>query len=311
MKPKELFGLHKESMQAWSADKAARLAAALAFYTILSLAPLLVITVAIAGLAFGQQAAQGEIVAQIQGLIGPQGAQAVQSLIQNANRPSGGVIATIIGVITLLFGAMGVFGQLKDAMNTIWEVDAPPARGIRGIIKSHFLPFLMVLGVGFLLLVSLIISAALSALSKFLSGYLPGGDLFWRIINVLISLVAFTGLFALIFKFVPDVEITWKDVRIGALVTAVLFTLGQFVIGLYLGRSSFSSAFGAAGSLVVLLVWIYYSAQILFIGAEFTQVYASKYGSKIEPTTNARILGQGSPGDGTKAKAEEEAQLMR
>ena len=294
MRLKDLYQLAKESIQAWKVDEAPRLAAALAFYTILSLAPLLVIAVGIAGLVFGEQAAEGQIVGQIQGLIGPQGAEAVQGLIENANRPSGGIAATIIGVITLLLGGMGVFNQLRGALNSIWEVSPPAVNGIKANLRRRVLPFVMVLGVGFLLLVSLVLSAALAAVGRVLSTSLPGGEIFWRLANLVISVLVFAGLFALIFRFVPDVDIEWKDVGVGALVTSALFTLGQFAMGLYLGRSTFASAFGAAGSLVVLLVWVYYSAQILFLGAEFTEVYASKYGSLTEPIQDARILARGN-----------------
>lgn len=287
IKPKDLFNLAKQSFSEWSEDKAARLAAALAFYSMLSLAPLLIIAVAIAGFVFGQEAAQGEIVNQIGGLVGEESASAIQSMIQNASRPGGGIIATIVGVVTLLLGASGVFGQLQDALNTIWEVKPKPGQGIMALLKDRFLSFTMVLGVGFLLLISLVISAALAGLGRFLSNTLPGGDAFWQIVNFIISFVIVTLLFALVFKVVPDARIAWGDVWIGAVVTAALFTIGRFAIGLYLGRGTFSSAYGAAGSLVVVLVWIYYSAQILFIGAEFTQVYANKYGSGVEPDARA------------------------
>jgi membrane protein len=287
MKAKDIIPLIKESFSDWSEDKASRLAAALAYYTVFSISPLLVIAIAIAGQVFGQEAAQNQIVGQIQGLVGRESAEAIQGMIENARRPSASLFAASVGVITLLLGASGVFGQLQDALNTIWEVMPRSDRGIMGTIKDRFFSFTMVLGVGFLLLVSLIISAALSALNNFMTGLLPGIEIVWQILNFIISFGVITVLFALIFKVVPDVEIAWGDVWIGALVTALLFTLGKFAIGLYLGNSAVTSTYGAAGALVVILLWVYYSAQILFLGAEFTQVYANKYGSRIVADKNA------------------------
>jgi membrane protein len=290
IKPQDVISLARQSLKEWSEDKASRLAAALAYYTILSLAPLLVIVVGIAGLVFGEQAAQGQIVGQIEGLVGRQGAEMVQGLIENANRPSGGIMATTIGVVTMLLGAMGVFGQLRDALCTIWEVVPRQEYGIKDKLKHRLLPFLMVLGGGLLLLLLLVVNAVLAAVGQAFSASLPGGGLLWRILDLLVSLLVYAVVFALIFKLVPDTEIAWNDVSIGAIVTAVLFTIGQFAIGLYLGRTAFSSTFGAAGSLVALLVWIYYAAQIVFLGAEFTQVYASKYGSRAIPLSATRAL---------------------
>ncbi len=290
IKPQDVISLARQSIKEWSEDKASRLAAALAYYTILSLAPLLVIFVGIAGLVFGEQAAQGQIVGQIEGLVGRQGAEVVQGVIENANRPSGGIMATTIGVVTMLLGAMGVFGQLRDALCTIWEVVPRQEHAIKDKLKHRLLPFLMVLGGGFLLLILLVVNAALAAVGQAFSASLPGGGLLWRILDLLVSLLVYAVVFALIFKLVPDTEIAWNDVSIGAIVTAVLFTIGQFAIGLYLGRGAFSSTFGAAGSLVALLVWIYYAAQIVFLGAEFTQVYANKYGSRMTPLSATRAL---------------------
>jgi membrane protein len=285
---KAIWGLLKDTFDEWNEDKASRLAAALAYYTVFSLAPLLIIAITIASLIFDQAAAEGQIVQQIQGLVGKDGAQAIQEMIRNASKPSsGGTIATIIGVATLLFGASGVFGQLQDALNTIWEVAPKPGRGVVGFIRDRFLSFSMVLGTGFLLLVSLVLSTGLAALSSYFGNLLPGFDALWQIVNFVISFGVVTVLFALIYKVLPDAKITWGDVWIGAAITALLFTIGKFLLGVYLGNGAFGSTYGAAGSFVVILAWVYYSAQILFFGAEFTQVYAGKYGSNIKPSKNA------------------------
>jgi membrane protein len=279
--------LLKQTFKEWLEDKASRLAAALSYYTIFSIPPLLLIAIAIAGRLFGAEAAQNQLIGQISGLVGQEGAEFIQETIENARQPTEGIIATVLGIALLLLGASGVFGQLQDALNTIWEVTTKPGRGIIGTIKDRFFSFTMVLGVGFLLLVSLVISAALAALDEFVVGLLPGAATLMQILNIFISLAAITLLFGLIYKYVPDVEISWGDVWIGALITALLFILGKFAIGLYLGNSGVASTYGAAGSLVVILLWIYYSAQILFLGAEFTQVYANQFGSRIVAAENA------------------------
>jgi membrane protein len=287
MNLKTVWRLLKETFSEWSQDKAERLAAALAYYTVFSLAPLLVIVIAIAGSVFGEEAARGQIVAQIQGLVGSQGAQFIQTAIQNASKPKAGTIASIISVVVLLFGASWVFGGLQDALNTIWEVQPKPGRGVIAIIRSRFLSFTMVLVIGFLLLVSLVISAALTAVINFVGNALPGLHSGWQLVNFILSFVVIMLLFALIYKVLPDVKITWKDVWIGAAMTSLLFTIGKLLLGLYLGNGSFGSSYGAAGSLVIILAWVYYSAQILFFGAEFTKVYARRYGSQIVPDENA------------------------
>jgi membrane protein len=285
--PKGFWGLLKETGKEWSEDKAPRLGAALAFYSVLSLAPLLVIALSIAGAAFGEEAARGEVVAQIEGMVGAQGAQAIEEMIANAQKPQTGTLAAVLGIITLLFGAAGVFGQLQDALNTIWEVEPKPGRGVLGMIKDRFLSLTLVLGTAFLLLVSLALSAALHVLGEYVTGWLPGTEVVGHVVNFVLTFGVTTLLFAMIFKFVPDARVAWRDVWVGALMTAVLFTLGKFLLGLYLGRGSVGSAYGAAGSLVVLVVWIYYSAQILFFGAEFTQVHAKQHGAEITPARDA------------------------
>ncbi len=285
---KTILELLKETFSEWSKDKASRLAAALAYYTVFSLAPLLIIVIAIAGSVFGEEAARGEIVGQIQGLVGKDGAEFIQTAIENANKPDTGSIASIISIVVLLFGASGIFAELQDALNTVWEVQAKPERGLINVIRNRFLSFTMVLGVGFLLLVSLVASAALAATVNFFGHLLPPGlDFVWQVVNFIVSFVVTTVLFGLIYKVLPDVKIGWSDVWIGAAITSLLFSIGRYLLGQYLGNSSFGSTYGAAGSLVVVLAWVYYAAQILFFGAEFTQVYARKYGSQIVPNKNA------------------------
>ncbi|MEQ9672069.1 YihY/virulence factor BrkB family protein [Coleofasciculus sp. G2-EDA-02] len=281
---RELF---QETIQEWQEDKASRLAAALAYYTVFSLAPLLIIAIAIAGSIFGPEAARGEIVQQIQGLVGTEGAKVIETAIENANQPNISNIASIISIIVLLFGASGVFAQLQDALNTVWGVQPKPGRPVKGFLQKRLLSFSIVLGVGFLLLVSLIISAVLSAVINYASDLLLGMEFLWSLLNWGLSLSVITLLFAMMYKFLPDVKISWSDVWIGAIITAILFTIGNSLIGMYLGRGGFASTYGAAGSLVVFLAWVYYSAQILFLGAEFTQVYARKFGAEIVPDKHA------------------------
>lgn len=284
---KDIWGLLKETFDEWNEDKVSRLAAALAYYTVFSIAPLLIIAIAVAGSVFGEEAARGQIVVQIQGLVGRSGAEAIETAIKNANQPASGTIASIISIAALLFGASGVFAELQDSLNVIWEIAPKPDLGVKGFVRKRFLSFAMVLGIGFLLLVSLVVSAILAAINGYFSGLLPGIDIIWQIANFVISFSITTLLFAMIYKFLPDGKITWGDVLTGAAITSLLFSLGKFLLGLYLGNGTFGSTYGAAGSLVVILAWVYYAAQILFFGAEFTQVYARKYGSRIVPDKNA------------------------
>ena len=288
----DIVNLVKESVSEWSEDKAARLAASLAYYTVFSIPPLLIITLAIAGQVFDAQDAQARLVNQISGLVGPDGAEAIETMIENSDQPGESLAAALISLAVLIFGASGVFGQLQDALNTMWEVAPKPGRGILGTLKDRFFSFTMVLGIAFLLLVSLIISSALAALDEFVLGLLPGIELLLQILSHVISFAVTAALFALIFKIVPDVEVAWRDVWVGAVVTAALFEIGKFAIGYYLGNSAPASTYGAAGSLVVVLLWVYYSAQILFFGAEFTQVYANKYGSRIVADEDAVALSE-------------------
>jgi len=288
MNLKAIYQLLKTTFDEWNDASAPRLGAALAYYTVFSLAPLLLLVIAIAGLFLGEKAARGQIVEEIGDTVGGPVAESIQQMLEHAHSPTSGGIATAVAIVTLLFGASGVFGQLQDALNTIWQVKPKPGRGILGILRDRFLSMTMVLGTGFLLLVSLVVTAAIAALGKFLTPTaLPGGTYLWQGVNLLVSLGLITLLFAMIFKVLPDVKIEWRDVWIGAVITAVLFTVGKFLLGYYLGRGSVTSAYGAAGSLVVLLIWVYYSSQILLFGAAFTRVYATRFGSGVRPAPNA------------------------
>jgi membrane protein len=281
--------LFKLSFQDWKEDKASRLSAALAYYTIFSLAPMLLIILAVTSIFFSRDAVQDQVLNQVEGLVGAEGRLFLSDLLTSASSPARGILGTIVGVVTLIFGALGVFNELHNALNTIWEVEEEEEtrsgfiEGIKKILFGRLLSFGMILGIGFLLLVSLVISAALSAMQETIGNAIPLSEILLQILNLIISVGVITVLFALIFKFLPDAEIAWRDVWLGAFVTALLFSLGKFLIGLYLGNSTVGSSFGAAGSLVLLLLWMYYSAQILLFGAEFTQVYANKFGSKIVP----------------------------
>ena len=290
MRGKNAVTLLQTTGKTWLDHKAPRLAASLSFYTLLSLAPMLILAVSVTGLLFGEDAAKGQIAGQLSGLLGEKGALAVQDVLANAKTPSSGVIGTIVGIVIALFGASGVFGELQGTLNSIWGVDSKPGRGIKGFLHDHVFSFGLVLGVAFLLVVSLALSAALAVLGAFFAQTLPGGAALWQVANLLISICVTAVLFGLIYKVVPDVEIGWRDVWVGALVTSVLFSVGKFGIGLYLGRSSVASPFGAAGSVVALVVWVYYSSQILFFGAALTQAYAKVRGHEVVPTKNAVLV---------------------
>jgi membrane protein len=287
VQPSQLWNLLKDTFTAWSNDKVPRHGAALAYYTVLSLVPLLVVIITMIGVIFGRDAAQGYIVEQIASLVGPQSAEAIKQMIQQANQPTTGIVATLVAAVTLLAGASGVFAQLQDSLNSVWGVQPKEGGGLWGLLRDRFMSLATLLGTGFLLLVSLVLSAALAAAGKWFGGWLPGPEFVLQGLEFFISLVVITGLFALMFKVLPDAHVAWMDVWVGAALTAVLFTIGKFAIGLYLGKSDVGSAYGAAGSLVIMLVWVYYSAQILLFGAEFTQVYANSLGSRITPSDNA------------------------
>jgi membrane protein len=284
-----LPSLLKLSYQDWKEDKAARLSAGLAYYTIFSLAPMLLIILAVTSIFWSRDAVQTQVLNQIEGLVGAEGRSFIADLLTSASSPTKGILGTIIGVVTLIFGALGVFNELHNALNTIWEVEEEKEtesgfiEGIKKLIFGRLLSFSMILCIGFLLLVSLVISAGLSAMQESVGNAIPLSEILLQVLDLIISIGVITVLFALIFKFLPDAEIAWRDVWLGAFVTALLFSLAKLLIGIYLGNSSVGSSFGAAGSLVLLLLWIYYSAQILLFGAEFTQVYANQFGSKIVP----------------------------
>jgi membrane protein len=278
---RDLWELVKTAASAWVDDYAQSMGAALAYYTIFSITPLLLIVISIAGFVFGDQAARGEIASQLEDLLGSQGALAVQGLLESARKPAENVMATLFGVIVLLIGATSVFAELQDALDRIWR--APPRPGQSGwwrLISARLLSFGLVLGIGLFLMVSLLASAALAALSKWWGPNLGGWAAAANVIEFGSSFLLITLAFAMIYKIVPRVRIDWKDVWIGAVVTSLLFTLGKFVIGVYIGRSGIASGFGAAASLVAVLVWVYYSAQIFLFGAEFTWAYAHRFGSR-------------------------------
>ncbi len=279
--------LLQETFSQWLADNAQRRGAALAYYAAFSIPPLILIALAVAGLAFGEDAANGAVHNQLTSFIGDEPATGMEQLVAAVHKPTQGLLATIIGIGVLVFGASGVFGEMQSSLNEIWEVKPKPGRGLGGFIKDRFLSFTMVLGIAFLLLVSLVISTVLTAIGTWMSGVLPLPEWSMQALNFVISLSIISILFALIFKVLPDVRIRFRDVAIGSIVTAGLFTIGKFALGLYLSTAAVGSSYGAAGSLVVVLVWVYYSAQILFFGAEFTKVYTRKYGSGVKPAKDA------------------------
>ncbi len=283
-----VWTLTRETFASWSEDNAFRLSAALAYYAVFSLAPLLILVIAMAGTIFGNKIAQGEVMDQIEGLIGTGGASAIRTLIENAHT-QGTARASVLSVLSLLFGATGVFVSLQDGLNTVWQVKPKPRNLVVGFVRQRIHTFTMVLGIGFLLLISLIVSAMISAVGKYFGNTLVPVNLL-QTGNFLVSLGIITVLFAMIYKLLPDVNIRWGDVWVGAFATALLFSLGKLGIGVYLGRSSMTSVYGAAGSLVLILGWVYYSSLILFLGAEFTRAYANHYGSRITPSSNALPL---------------------
>jgi membrane protein len=277
----QIWNLIRKSVAAWVDDYAPSMGAALAYYTLFSIAPLLLIAIAVVGLVFGQEAARGEIVAQIQGLIGRDGAIAVQGLLKSASEPAKDIMAAVVSLVTLVIGATTVFAELQSDLDRIWRVP-PPAQenGIWALLRTRLLSFGLVLGLGFLLLVSLLVSAAIAAFGKWSYGFFEGREAYLHSVNFGISFTITTLLFALIYKLMPRARIAWRDVWVGASVTSLLFEIGKFLIGLYLGTTGVASGFGAAGSLVVLLLWVYFSAQIFLLGAEFTWVYSHEYGSR-------------------------------
>lgn len=282
-----MWNLLKTTWQEWNEDEASLLAAALSYYTAVSVAPLLVLIVVIAGFFLGQEAAQSQLVEQLRTVMGPEGSQFLETVLQNADQPTLASAAGILSFLTLLWGSTNVFAQLQNSLNKIWNVERKPGGGVWATLRSRLLSFSMVLGVAFMLLVSLVLSTLLTIFVDWGHGLLPGSDWVWEAVNFLVSFGVITFLFAAIFKVLPDVYIAWRDVWLGAAVTALLFTIGKYLLGLYLANAG--SAYGAVGSLVVFLLWVFYSAQILFMGAEFTQVYARRFGSDIRPDKGAIV----------------------
>ena len=280
----------KAAVSQWSKHSAARLGAALSYYTIFAIPPLFVIVIFVASLYFDPRDVQKELFGQVGGLVGSEGAEAIQSALKATGSHAKGLVASVVAVVTLILTATGLFIELQSALNKIWEVEPKPGLGIWGFVKNRLLSFSLVVGIGFLLLVSLVVSAALSALAKYFNGLVPGLEMVWMVVNFFVSFGVVAVLFAMIFKVLPDVRIAWHDVWVGAVFTAALFTVGKFLLGLYLGRNSTVSAYGAAGSIVLILLWVYYSAQIMFFGAALTQVYVNRFGMRLQPKAHARSV---------------------
>ncbi len=297
---KKFWKMLKATVNEFIADNAPTYAASLAYYTVFSIAPTLVIVVAIAGSIFGADAARSEIEAQITGPVGEQSARALAEMVEHASKWESGTLATIIGIVVLVFGATGVFAELQTALNAIWNAKPPKINGVWAFFRTRFLSFTMVLGIGFLLLVSLVLSAGFSAFGRWSGTYAGAWTPVWQAVNLVVAFGVITVLIAMIYKILPDVQVRWRDVWLGAAVTAVLFNFGKLAIGAYLGKTALVSSYGAAGSLAALLVWVYYSAMILLLGAEFTQIYARENGSwaAMQPSTPPQSTDQpvGVPG---------------
>lgn len=277
---KRFFGLAKQAVNSWLDDYAPSMGAAIAFYTVFSLAPLVIIVIGIAGFFWGEEAVRGQLFAQVNTMVGAEGAKAVESVVQGAQAPTQGVIATLLSIVMLTVGATTVFAELQSALDRIWKVDAKKKSGIWNMIRSRLLSFGLVMTLAFLLMVSLVVSSVLAALGSWAGGIMPGWELLLQIINLLVTLSILTLLFAMIYRFMPQAAVAWRDVWTGAFVTAVMFEIGKVLIGLYVGKASVASSYAAAGSMVVLLIWVYYAAQVFLLGAEFTRVYAEAHGSR-------------------------------
>jgi membrane protein len=290
---KGIVNFVKTAVEHWLAEGPFQLAAALAYYTLFSLAPLLIILTGIVGVLAGKQTAQNYIYSSVSGMIGESSAAAVMEMMQRANRDGSGIIATVVGVALMLFGAGGVVGQLQSSLNTIWGVETKTQKGIWPILRARFVSYAMLLAIGFLLLVSLLVTTALAAFSDYLRGLVPGVEVVWPAVDIGISFAFVTILFALIYKVLPDVKIAWRDVWIGAALTAFFFSIGKFLIGVYLGKTAVAAAYGAAGSLATILLWVYYSSLIFFFGAEVTRVYATQYGRGLRPSEIAEATRDG------------------
>ncbi len=292
MRKRSVGALLKTTIGSWMEDDAMRLSAALAFYTVWSIGPLFLVVVSVVGLAYGREAAQGHVVESLRQLVGDDGAHSIEQAIVSANSSGNSVAANVIGMLMLLISASGVVAELKSSLNVVWDVTPMPGSFFL-TLKERLFSLTMVLGTGFLLLVSLLSNAALSALGKRFDGHIPGGEGVWHVVHVFVSFAITVILFSLIFHIVPDAKVRWKDAWLGGVVTAVMFTLGQVLIGLYLGKTSIGSAYGAASSVMIILVWIFFSSCILFLGAEFTRAYAEMYGVKVKPKEHALRVPEG------------------
>ena len=287
-----MWKLLKSTVLAFIEDDALSRGAAMAFYAVTSLAPILLIVVAIAGLVYGRDAAQGAITSELGGMMGQQTADVLQTAVASASSKSSGILATIIGLVTVVITASGVFGEMQSALNVIWKAK-PEGTTVSRLIRARAASLGLVAALGFMLIVSLVVSAVLTAFGNYLNSILPFGSVILSILNVIVSVALISALFAAIYKVLPDRDIEWRDVVVGAVVTAILFTIGKSLIGWYIGSSAVASTYGAAGALIVLLLWVYYSAQIFLLGAEFTKVYANRHGS----TRNAPVPEVGAPRD--------------
>lgn len=287
MNIKKVTSLFSRSFDDWNRHNDTRLGAALAFYTIVSISPLVILILAIVSFVFNKNAAEAQLLAKVQQLVGSQGRETVQTLLAHGQRTFSGIFSAVMGVIVLFLGASGVFQELRSGLNTIWESEAKVSSGVWGMVRERILSFGMVLSVGFVLIVSLIVSAALSAISTYFSNLLPVSPILLEVLNSVVSFAGIAVLFACILKYVPAAPVEWRDVRVGATVTALLFTLGKWLLGFYLGSASPGSGYGAAGSLVVLVVWVYYSAQIFYFGAEFTHIHALSNRNQLRPLPKA------------------------
>jgi membrane protein len=309
MKLRDLGWLFKRALSGWWNDNVPRLGASLAYYTLFALAPILIVAITIAGLVFGTETVQRQVTTEISGLVGKEGGDAVRAMLEGAAQRGGDGIATALGLVTFFLGSTGAFLELQTALNAIWRVKPKPDAGIKDMLLQRLLSFGLVVGVGFVLLVSLLVSAALSALNSYIGQLLPQIAEIWQGINALVSLGVVTLLFAMIYQFLPDVDLRLRHVWVGALVTAGLFNIGKYLIGLYLGTSGVASAYGAAGSVVVLLVWVYYSAQIVLLGAEFTRAYVERFGG-LRPTVSAHATTDPKP-EATGGKTGEGGEAVR
>ena len=290
-KPRSILRLFKETAIIWNDDNVSTHGAALAFYTVFSIAPLLLVSIAIAGLAFGTQVSHGEVITEIRNMLGPDGAKSIENLVSSAaQKPHAGIIATVVGFVAMLIGASGVFQQLQQSLNIIWRVTIKPGKGLWVFVRRRLLTFSMIVVIGFILLVSLLVGTAISALGKYMGGSLPGGEGLWHLVHSTIAFSVTTVLFAAILKVLPDVILEWRDVWLGSAVTAFLFTVGKLLIGLYLGHSGVASSYGAAGSLVIVLLWVFYASQILYFGAEFTRTHVMHLGRELAAKDGATFL---------------------